>query len=69
MLRAPHQLWELSSDKVKEDLIAALKDTRIIQPHDNNWLLFASMVEAAILEFTGECDVERMTYGVDKFKE
>jgi hypothetical protein len=54
---------------VKEDLIAALKDTRIIQPHDNNWLLFASMVEAAILEFTGECDVERMTYGVDKFKE
>ena len=69
LLRAPHQLWDLSSDKVKADLIAALKDTRAIQPHNNNWLLFASMVEAAILEFTGECDVNRMTYGIDKFKE
>lgn len=69
MLRAPRQLWEMSSDKVKADLIAALKATRAIQPHHNNWLLFASMVEAAILEFTGECDVERMTFGVNKFKE
>lgn len=69
MLRAPRQLWEMSSDKVKADLIAAFKATRAIQPHHNNWLLFASMVEAAILEFTGECDVERMTFGVNKFKE
>lgn len=69
MLRAPRQLWEMSSDKVKTDLIAALKATRVIEPHFNNWLLFASMVEAAILEFTGECDVERMTFGVNTFKE
>ena len=62
MLRAPVQLWQESSQEVKDNLIAALKMTRAIKPHENNWLLFASMVEAAILEFTGECDVERMTY-------
>ena len=69
VLRAPHQLWDLSSDKVKADLVAAFIDVRRIQPYQSNWLLFASMVEAALLEFTGECDVERMTYGVNKFKD
>ena len=68
MLRAPVQLWQMSSQEVKDNLIAALKLTRSIKPGENNWLLFASMVEAAILEFTGECDVERMTYGVNRFK-
>ena len=68
MLRAPVQLWEKSSQEVKDNLIAALKLTRSIKPGENNWLLFASMVEAAILEFTGECDVERMVYGIDRFK-
>lgn len=68
MLRAPVQLWEKSSDQVKVNLITALKDTRSIKPGMSNWLLFASMVEAAILEFTGECDVDRMTFGVNMFK-
>lgn len=69
VLRAPHQLWDLSSDKVKEDLVRAFTDVRAIKPHENNWLLFASMVEAALLEFTGECDMERLKYGVNKFKD
>lgn len=69
MLRAPHQLWGLSSAKVKADLVQAFIDVRAIKPHENNWLLFASMVEAALLEFTGECDLERLVYGVNKFKD
>ena len=69
VLRAPHQLWDLSSDKVKVDLVRAFTDVRAIKPHENNWLLFASMVEAALLEFTGECDMERLKYGVNKFKD
>ena len=68
MLRAPVQLWEKSPQEVKDNLIAALKLTRRIKPGESNWLLFASMVEAAILEFTGECDVERMVYGITRFK-
>ena len=69
MLRAPYQLWNLSSDDVKKNLVAAFIDVRAIKPHENNWLLFASMVEAALLEFTGECDVERLRYGVNRFKD
>ena len=69
VLRAPVQLWELSDEAVKENLVSAFIDVRRIKPYENNWLLFASMVEAALLEFTGECDVERMTYGVNKFKD
>lgn len=68
MLRAPKQLWEESPREVRDNLIAALMLTRKIKPGENNWLLFASMVEAAILEFTGECDVDRMLYGVNRFK-
>ncbi len=69
MLRAPYQLWNLSSDDVKENLVAAFIDVRAIKPPENNWLLFASMVEAALLEFTGECDIERLRYGVNRFKD
>ena len=69
VLRAPHQLWDLYSDEVKADLAAAFVDVRAIKPHENNWLLFASMVEAALLEFTGECDRERLVYGVNRFKD
>lgn len=67
LLRAPRQLWHNSPADVQEDIIEALKATRGIKPYESNWLLFASMVEAAILEFTGECDIERMRYGVDRF--
>ena len=52
MLRAPVQLWQESPQEVKDNLIAALKLTRAIKPGQNNWLLFASMVEASILEFS-----------------
>ena len=69
VLRAPVQLWELSDEAVKENLVSAFIEVRRIKPYESNWLLFASMVEAALLEFIGECDVERMTYGVNKFKE
>lgn len=36
-------------------------------PGESNWLLFASMVEAALLELTGSCDTARMRYGTDRF--
>lgn len=44
-----------------------LKRTRTIRPGESNWLLFASMVEAALLELTGSCDTARMRYGTDRF--
>lgn len=68
LLRAPTQLWGNLDKTTRERMITELKRSRGIQPGESNWLLFASMVEAALLEFTGECDMERLTYGVNKFR-
>lgn len=69
LLRAPNQLWNRLSSESKEQMITEFKRSRNIKPWNNNWLLFASMVEAALLEFTGECDQERLTYGVNMFRD
>ena len=65
ILRAKTQLWDSLNEK--ELIIDAFLKTRVIPPWDNNWLLFASMVEAFLLETTGECDEERLMAGVNKF--
>lgn len=69
LLRAPKQIWNRLDNVTKARMIVELKRSRGIKPGENNWLLFASMVEAALLEFTGECDMERLTYGVFKFRD
>jgi hypothetical protein len=67
LIRAPEQLWENLDESVKSNVITELKRSREIPPWNNNWLLFAGMVEAAILEFTGECDSERLQAGMNRF--
>lgn len=69
LLRAPVQLWGNLDPQAKEWMITELKRSRAIKPYESNWLLFASTVEAALLEFTGECDEERMLYGVKRFRD
>lgn len=69
LLRAPKQLWGNLDEEGKAWMITELKRSRNIKAWENNWLLFASMVEAALLEFTGECDMERLTYGVKRFRD
>ncbi len=69
LLRAPKQLWGNLDEQAKAWMITELKRTRGIKPWENNWLLFASTVEAALLEFTGECDMERLTTGVNRFRD
>jgi hypothetical protein len=52
LLRAPKVLWEPLAPRVKQQIIAALKSSRKIPaPDHNNWVMFAAMVEAALLEF------------------
>ena len=69
LLRAPTQLWGRLDDQAKANVITELKRSRAIEPWNNNWLLFASEIEAALLEFTGECDEKRMLHGVKKFRD
>lgn len=54
ILRAPKVLWAPLAPRVKAQLGAALKASRAIPtPGQNNWVMFAAMVEAWLLE-TGE---------------
>ena len=69
LLRAKNQIWLNLQMDDQARIIRELKNTRIIAPYDNHWLLFTSMIEAALLEFTGECDKERLSYGVSKFRD
>ncbi len=57
LLRAPKQLWAPLDKSQQDNVIAALKSSRVIKPGQNNWLLFSALVEVAILEFTGTCEM------------
>ena len=58
LLRAPQVLWEPLEPRVRQQIIAALKSSRkITTPTSNNWVMFAAMIEAALLKF-GEPTVE-----------
>lgn len=69
LLRAPKQLWGNLSDEAKQNLVEALKLTRITSIAKNNWSLFPAMIEAALLEFTGQCDMKRLLTGINYFKD
>lgn len=59
ILRARKTLWDALDDGVRQNVIAAMKQTRQIMPGRNNWLLFSAMVET-FLAFAGETDADLM---------
>ena len=67
LLRAKTKLWDNISHDGQEVIINALKETRAIEPWNNNWILFPSMIEAFLLETTGECDEFRLMRGVNVY--
>lgn len=69
LLRAKNEIWLNLPMDVQARIIRELKNTRIIAPYENHWLLYTAMIEATLLEFTGECDKERLIYGVRKFRD
>lgn len=64
LLRAPHQLWDRLDTITKNNVIAALKSSRTIQPGFNNWLLFSGIIETALLKFDKSGDRMRIDYGI-----
>jgi len=64
LLRAPTQLWEKLDKVTQQNVITALKSSRVIRPYESNWLLFSAMVEAALLKFDGAADQMRIDYAV-----
>lgn len=67
ILRAKNQIWGNIDEYGQNLIIEAFKKTRSIIPGNNNWLLFASMVEVFLLETTGEYNEYRLMKGVNKF--
>jgi hypothetical protein len=66
LLRAPTQLWGRLDAPQRAHVIAALKSSRAIPPHESNWLLFSAMVEAALWEFDGSCNLAPIENAVAK---
>ena len=67
LLRARTQLWDKLDKTTQERVIKELKSSRVIKPSETNWLFFSAMVEAALKEFTGEWEYERVKYACDRF--
>ena len=67
LVRAPHALWDGLDAKTQQNLVHALKSSRVIKPYESNWLLFSAMVEAALLEFTGEYESAPIDYALSRF--
>lgn len=59
LLRAPEALWHPLADRVKRNLLTALRSTRATRPAFCNWLLFSATIEAALCAF-GEPDWDPM---------
>jgi hypothetical protein len=69
LLRAPRQLWGNLDGDTRANVVSALKSSRAIEPSNNNWLLFSAMVETALLEFTGECEMAPIDRAVTRHLE
>jgi hypothetical protein len=69
LLRAPRQLWGRLDDQQRSNVVAALKSSRVIKPGESNWLLFSATIEAALWQFTGECNLEPIEYAIHRHEE
>lgn len=69
LLRAPNELWGRLSAGQHTNVVTALKSTRGIKPGESNWLLFSAMVEAALWQFTGECNLQPIEHAVNRHME
>lgn len=67
LLRAPRQLWDPLDAVTKENILAALRSTRVIKPYNSNWLFFSAIIEAGLLRLTGSCEMQPVKKAVDSF--
>ncbi len=66
IVRAPRELYEKLDEKAKAQLVNAFIQTRKILTYHSNWLLFSAMIEAALYVMTGECDLMRADFAIQK---
>lgn len=69
LLRSKDQIWAKLNEATQTRIIEEMKASRKIKPFMNNWLLFSAMIEAALLELTGECDLAPIQFAISKHEE
>jgi hypothetical protein len=65
LLAAPEALWMPLDDMTKQRVIYEFKTIRQIKPANNNWVLFAAMIESFLLSIGEPIDVPRMDSAVE----
>ncbi|SEW44694.1 DUF2264 domain-containing protein [Chitinophaga arvensicola] len=68
-LRAPKALWAPLDSNTKKYLITGFKSLRTRSAAYNNWLLFAAIDEAFLLQLGEQYDPARIQFGLEKMKE
>ena len=66
LLTAPKTLWEPLSQKTKENFIKEFTLIRQIEPPNNNWVLFAAMIESFLLFIDQPFDAARIDKAINK---
>ncbi|HUC85770.1 MAG TPA: DUF2264 domain-containing protein [Candidatus Acidoferrales bacterium] len=69
LLRAPNQLWGRLDLLQRSNVVAALKSTRGTKPGESNWLLFSATIEAALWQFSGECNLKPIEYAIQRHQQ
>lgn len=64
IIRAPNALWKQLPDNTKSNLVRSMRQTRNIQPHYNNWILFSAIIEAMFLIVGEKWDKVRVDYAL-----
>ena len=68
LLRAPHELWGKLDSVTQDNLLDCLGASRAIVPGQNNWLLFAAMVESTLHRFGRDRDDRRLFGALENFQ-
>jgi hypothetical protein len=66
LLLAPTALWEPLDKQTKERFINEFTKLRDIKPPNNNWVLFAAIIETFLLSIDAPFDGARIDTGIDK---
>ena len=69
LLRSKDQIWPRLDTITQQRLVKEFKASRRFKAPDKNWLMFSATIEAALLEFTGECNMKPINYALQKHKE
>ena len=64
LLRSPNKLWLEMPRETQSNILTALKSSRKIKPHFNNWLLFSAVIEAFFYSIGEDFDAMRIDYAL-----